>query len=657
MLPTAYPLQFERLKTAWRAFVAGEEGDLAWLDPLVLQSWRRCRPRFDPYARPRPGRSGEQTFAAVLKAQADLLAIATPFMEDVHQFIEGSGCAVLLTDGAGCVLTVTGDPAGIALVESMGIEQGCYCSDGHFGTNAPALALIEATPTQVVGAEHYFATCHHLATTAAPIHEINGRIIGLLTIVGLVATATPHTLGLVMAAARAIGNQLQTDLYLQEANRHLSEVNTVLSLVSEGVISCNQEGRIKHVNVPAGQMFQLPPQAVLGHPIQEVLAMPPILVEAIQHQQGVVEAEATIQANHYTVNCLATLRPVLEGGRAVGIILLLRPIEQVRRLVQQQFGTQATLTLDDMAGDSPTMRQVIRQARIAARGMAPVLIRGEGGVGKNPLARAIHNESPRAGRPFLAINCQAIPHELMVSEFLGHEENGVSPGRPSKFELANDGTLLLDQFESLSLEMQATLLHLIDTGHLMRLGSTRPVAINVRLIAATSANLEQLVAEGSLLPHLYYRFGVFNITMPALRERIDDLPLLAERFLSRITQSRHRAVWISDEAMAILRRYPWPGNVRELENVLERAIHQSRDSTIRLTDLPELVRTGRVLTTTTPQPQPILTLADAEREAILRAGWACQGHLSEMAQHLGIGRTTLWRKLKELRLDPNQFKR
>lgn len=656
MLPTSYPLQLERLEATWRTFMAGEEGDFAWLDPLVLQSWRRCRPRFDPYARPRPGRSGEQTLAAILKTQADLLAIATPFLEDVDQFIEGSGCVVLLTDGAGCVLALMGDPAGIVLAASIGIGQGCYCSEGQFGTNAASLTLIEATPTQVVGAEHYFATCHHLVTTAALIHEPNGRIMGLLTIVGPVATATSHTLGLVMAAARAIENQLQTDLYLQEANRHLGEVNTILSLISEGVISCNREGRIKHVNAPAGQMFQLSPQAVLGHPIQTVLEMPAALVEAIQHHQSVVAAEVTIQANHYAINCQITLRPVLEGGRPVGIILLFRPIEQVRRLVQQQFGTQATLTLDDMAGDSPTMRQVMRQARIAARGTAPVLIRGEGGVGKNPLAQAIHNESPRAAGPFFAINCQAIPHELMVSEFLGHEENGILPGRPSKFELANDGTLLLDQFENLSLEMQATLLHLIDTGHLMRLGSTRPVSINVRLIAATSANLEQLVAEGSLLPHLYYRFGVFNITMPPLRERIDDLPLLAERFLARITQSRHQAVWIGDEAMAVLRRYPWPGNVRELENVLERAIHQSRDNTIRLTDLPELVRTGRVLTTTTPQPQPILTLAEAEREAILRAGWACHGRLSEMAQHLGIGRTTLWRKLKELHLDPNQFK-
>ena len=300
------------------------------------------------------------------------------------------------------------------------------------------------------------------------------------------------------------------------------------------------------------------------------------------------------------------------------------------------------------------MRRVMRQVSIAARGLAPVLLRGEGGVGKNHVAQAIHNDSSRASKPFMAINCRAIPHELMASELLG-EENDIRI-RPSKFELAEGGTLLLDQVDSLSLEMQSALLKMIETVYVMRLGGTLPIAVDVRIIAATSEDLEQRVSEGGFLPHLYYRFGVFNITIPPLRQRAEDLPLLAERFLARITQRDSRATWIDDEAMTILRRYPWPGNVRELESALERALHQSQDGSIHISHLPDTVRQGRVMTPHSMQPQPLLSMADAEREAIIRAGWACRGRVSKMARNLQIGRTTLWRKMKRHNITPDQFK-
>jgi transcriptional activator for dhaKLM operon len=246
---------------------------------------------------------------------------------------------------------------------------------------------------------------------------------------------------------------------------------------------------------------------------------------------------------------------------------------------------------------------------------------------------------------------------LMIPEFLGYDQDATTPGRPSKFELANEGTLLLDQIESLSLEMQSALLQIIETKHILRLHSTRLIPVNVRIITSTAANLEQLVAEGSFVRQLYYAFGVFNFYIPSLRDRVEDIPLLAERFLSRITQTQERASWIDDETLAILNRYPWPGNVRELENALERALNHSTDGTIRMIDLPEVVRRGRVLHTTSLIPEPIVSTAEAEREAIIRAGWACQGRVSEMAQHLEISRTTLWRKLKRLNIAPEQFKR
>jgi transcriptional activator for dhaKLM operon len=222
--------------------------------------------------------------------------------------------------------------------------------------------------------------------------------------------------------------------------------------------------------------------------------------------------------------------------------------------------------------------------------------------------------------------------------------------------LADSGTLFLDDIESLTLEMQAALLHLLETGHVMRLGSSRPIPVDVRIIGGTAVNLESYVADGRFHPHLYYRFGVFIIELSPLRDRLEDIPLLVERFLSRISQRLDKPAWISDEAQTALQRYPWPGNIRELEDVLERAVMQADNNLVQVSDLPAVVRSGRVLTSQTPRPQPVLTLRDAEREAIIRAAWASEGRVSDMARQLGAGRTTLWRKLKQLDINLEQYK-
>lgn len=660
MQPSGYPIDLDKLKDIWQQFIEDELLDVQQLqsiDPAILQSWRRCLPRLNPRAAPRLQMMRKQALSSLLKAQADLLAIGTPVIEDIHQFIEGSNCAILLADGTGHILTLVGDTTAVEYLNALNLGQGTYWSEGQIGTNAFGTILVTAMPMQVVGAEHYFQTYHQLASSAAPVHEVGGRIIGVIGIVGPAQQASSHTLGLVMTAARAISNQLQANWSLAEANHRLTEVNSIMSTISEGVIAWSADGAINHANAQAGKMLGFNPNAVAGHLLSSVISLPSVVVEAVEFTRELHDVEATFRVNGRFIHTLISLQPLFAAdSNLTGFIALIRPIEQVRQLVQQQTGTQATLTIDDVYGQSQSMRGVLRQARIAARGTAPVLLRGDGGVGKNHLAQAIHNDSGRADKPYLAINCRAIPHELMASEILGHEEGPEGQGRPSKFELANGGTLLLDQVESLSLEMQAALLQLIETRHIMRLGSTLPIAVDVRIIAATTANLENLVTEGAFLDHLYYRFGVFNINIPSLRHRTDDIPLLAERFLARITKRDQRAVWIDDEALMILQRYPWPGNVRELEGVLERALHQSNDGIIHVEGLPEVVRYGRVLTNTSPKPQLVLSFAEAEREAIMRAGWAYQGQVTEMARQLGIARNTLWRKMKQFNISPRQFK-
>jgi transcriptional regulator of acetoin/glycerol metabolism len=661
MQPTTYPVRQELLERLWSTFMAtGDlpDGDMALADPVVVQSWRRCAPRMDPCAEPRPVLVREQTLAWWRKAQGEFITVATPIIEDIHQFVEGSNCAILLLDGTGCVLALQGDDGFIAHLAARELGGGSYWTEGQLGTNAVSLALAHAAPVQVVGAEHYYRAYHDLVSTAAPIHDVNGRIIGALAIVGPVSGATSHTVGLVMGAVKAISSQLQANLFFDEANQRLTAINALLDVFVGGIVVWDGEGCIQHMNALAGEMLNVAPTAAVGHPLNDVAGLPPQMQRAIAEQQELQDVEVTFEGGPSSRSALVRLR-FISGADAepAGCVALLRPMEYVRRLVHQQVGSQASITLEDIQAESATMRSLLRQARIAARGTAPVLLRGQGGVGKNLLARALHNHGRRRDNPFLAINCQAIPHELMVSEFVGYEMQAGHEGRPSKFELAHGGTLLVDQIESLSLEAQAALLSVVESGCVMRLGGVRPIPVDVRVVAATAADLEQHVADDRFLADLYYRFGVFNLLVPPLRQRIEDIPLLAERFLARITSRSGQPAWIDDEALAILKRYPWPGNVRELESVLERALYQSTDNVIRVADLAEGVRNGRVLHRNSPQPLVPMTTADAEREAILRAGWACGGRVSEMSRQLGIGRTTLWRKMKGLNISADYFKK
>ena len=660
MLPTSFNIPHETIERIWQAFT--ETGrisaeDALLMDPAVVRSWRRCVYRFNPIANSRPSPISPNALTSIMRGQQELITVATPFIEDIFQYTERSDYAILLADGAGCILVTGGDEHALDKAAALGFVQGTYWSENTAGTNALGLVLQEATAVQIVGAEHYFRFLHGIVTAGAPIHDVRGRIIGLLGMVGSSETATSHTLALVMAAARAIGNQLQANWYLEEANQHLSEVNAIVSAITEGVIVWNQEGEIRHVNRQAAEMLQINFRTVVGRPLTDVLTLPGELRSAIEQGRELHDVEMNLQSGPRDVRCLLTLRPIVEAAsQPVSYVALLSPIEHVRQIAQLQYGTQTSLSIEDVQADSPGMRRVVRQARTAARGTAPVLILGEGGVGKNLLARAIHNDGPRAGKPFLDINCRAIPHELMAREILGHEQDTNTRGQPSKFELAEGGTLLLDQVENLSLELQAALLHVIETHHVTRLGSSAPIPIDVRIIAATTDSLEDLVAQGSFLPHLYYRFGVFKIEVPPLRDRVEDIPLLAERFLARQTARESRAMWIEDNAVGVLARYPWPGNVRELESVLERAMSQCRDGIILAGDLPEGVRNGRVLNGRYPLAQPVISVGEAEREAILRAGWACHGRVTEMARLLGIGRSTLWRKMKYFNISPSTFK-
>jgi len=341
---------------------------------------------------------------------------------------------------------------------------------------------------------------------------------------------------------------------------------------------------------------------------------------------------------------LDQIRLVVQG--ALESASLRREVELLRRGVQGRF------PVDAVVGESPGIREVMDTVEKVAPSRATILLFGETGTGKEIVARAIHRASDVASGPFVAINCSAVPENLLESELFGHEKGAFTDAKNRKkgvFELANNGTLFLDEIGDMDAGLQSKLLRVLEARTFKRVGGTVDIEVQVRVVAATNKNLKEEVQKGSFREDLYYRLAVVPIPIPPLRERPQDVLVLARFFLDHLNRELGRSVTgFSSEAQAALLAYPWPGNVRELRNVVERALLLSTGTEIELSALPHEVRT--------PEPggrpgkvpgQGIWSLADAERYAIELALGRFEGNKTRAAEALGVSRQTLRSKIRE----------
>ena len=403
----------------------------------------------------------------------------------------------------------------------------------------------------------------------------------------------------------------------------------------------------------------------------------------VQTAHGSIEAVVTAMragAVDFVVKPVGAERLQVSIKNALRVDSLEHEIRTLRRRAS------GTLTFRDLASKSPDMGRVIRLAERAARSNIPVLIEGESGVGKEVLARAIQGSGERRGRPFVTVNCGAIPENLVESTLFGHEKGaftGATDRHIGKFVEASSGTLFLDEIGELPLDAQVKLLRAIQEGEVDPVGAKRSVRVDIRLISATNQSLLDLVKQGRFREDLYYRLNVFPMTLPPLRARRDDIPDLARSFLTRFAaEEGKRLRGISAEATALLARYDWPGNVRQLENAVFRAVVLCDGDELTIAEFPQIaaqvdgfdVRIPPAPAVPGGLPAPIrelvrvevrdphaLTLVDEagdarrleelEAEIIRFALRHYRGHMSEVSRRLGIGRSTLYRKLKDLGLE------
>jgi DNA-binding NtrC family response regulator len=416
--------------------------------------------------------------------------------------------------------------------------------------------------------------------------------------------------------------------------------------------------------------------------MQSVRGDVPVIVQTAQGSIETVIKAMRAGADDFVV------KPVSPERLKVSIQNLLKVnalTEEVRRLNKKVGGI---LTFDDLIASSPGMANVQRLGRRGAQSNIPILIEGESGVGKEMIARAIQGESERRGRPFVAVNCGAIPENLVESILFGHEKGsftGATSRHIGKFQEADNGTLFLDEVAELPLDIQVKLLRAIQEGEIDPVGARKPVKINIRLISATNRNMIEMVKQGQFREDLYYRLNVFPVMVPPLRERKEDIPALVEHFITRFAAEEGRKVrGIEAQALGMLEAYAWPGNVRQLENTVFRAIVLCEGDMLKIEDFPQiaaLVDGYEVKIPPAPLPQPkpapaqarasagevgdgmaygipvvtegghVRKLEEVEADMIRLALHRYRGQMSEVARKLGIGRSTLYRKMRDLGLE------
>ncbi len=432
-----------------------------------------------------------------------------------------------------------------------------------------------------------------------------------------------------------------------------------LNTVSDGVFVVDMREVVIEIN-PAGQAMlgKAGPQQIVGTELTRLFDSKTGALLTASHCYRDVEIKMdTLGGGGH---CLASREPVFnEQDVITGGIIFIRYSKQIKNTINRHSGNSATFEFRDIIGTSDQLCKAIHVATRAAATNANVLLNGESGTGKELFAQGIHNGSDRRNGPFVAVNCGAIPRELIGSELFGYEEGAFTGakrgGKPGKFELASGGTLFLDEIGDMPLEQQITLLRVLQERKVTRIGSDKMIPVNIRLICATHRDLLEEVNYGTFRLDLYYRLNVLSIVIPPLRERREDIQQLAEHFLTKVRCEQGLALSLAPEAIAYLNEYYWPGNVRELQNVIEHAACIAESGVITAENLseklhaasspaePQLEQAGEIIFIR-EQRQNMARII--EKNKIISKLNAFAGNVSKVAKELGISRNTLYNKMR-----------
>jgi len=639
----------------WKRFIQNGTMDMAVVSPPIGTSWQRCRQMgVDPAFGKCRNILSEAEFS---ETHHFLQALSQETKRRLYDLVRDQGLLVTISDPQGILVTMFGDHRALVIADRLHFGPGADWSEKSVGTNAIGTALAECRSLQVAGYEHFCEGHHEWVCTAAPVFGITGEIVGCVDVSGPRTVDHSRALSLVMIGAYAIERELfrkQMGAFGPFAERViLSRMPAEMT----GIVVLDVRGRIVFVNPTASELLGRVMRHAEGADADELFAWNSGGFQKISHRDIYRSGALSVTFRPNPAFPVEAFQLISPNGVFAGMVLAIRVRPSAG--IHKPFPA-AALSVDPfqtILGESAPLKQAITMARRIASTGIPVLITGESGVGKEVMARAIHKAGSRSKGPFVAVNCGAIPAELIQSELFGYEEGAFTGARrggaPGKFEQASGGTLFLDEIGEMPLSMQVNLLRVIEEGHVTRVGGSRSIPVDVRIIAATHQDIDARMASGNFRRDLYYRIHGVRIEIPPLRQRGSDVKLLARRFIEEMAPKLGRHVSrVDDGFFDALKSYDWPGNVRELRHAVESAIALMQTETLGLDNLPETIRrslrtAGRPQTTTQSRE---LNLEALEKAAIQDA-WRClNGNVAQMARALGIGRNTLYAKMKKYRI-------
>lgn len=614
---------------AWERFLTGEPRAAIPLGNMVVSSWQRSLAfGVNPTERAAPLAVHGDSILALRHRNHDLIAASHDLFQRIADVFAGANCIMILTDPNGVVLQAVGDRRTLVEGERIHLSVGGQWREDVIGTNGIGTALATGQPAQVHATEHFCEGIKSWTCAASPVREPgSGRILGIVDISGPPSTYQRGNLSLAVATAR----QIETALAERAGRERVLLLEHCLERIptigNAELLAIDRTGRIIYSNNK--ENVTTIDDTVIGFDPDQ---------PSSHWFNNVPESWLNQGAVH----------PVMLDDRPVGAMIVIPARHRAAKPPMTPMGTEADIdrsSFRHIIGQSPALRSTIERAEKLARHRVPVLIHGETGVGKELLARAMHG-SCNFHAPFIVFNCGAASKDLVSAELFGHVKGAFTgatvEGRPGRFELADGGTLCLDEIGELPLDLQPLLLRTLEEGVIYRLGDTNPRRVAVRLMAMTNRDLRDDVVAGRFRRDLYYRIAVTSITVPPLRDRLGDTERLIDHF-NQILARRHGVAprVFPPDIMRSLSTYSWPGNVRELRNLVETLLLASDGECVTNAELPsDMIRA--------PQQNPIQSstnLAAVEAAAMQAAITQSDGNLSEAARRLGISRSTLHRRL------------
>ena len=625
----------------WARFIRGKKTDRSIVRSVILKGWEMFKDKkLDPFSN-NIIMVPESELRRLMEESKDLIDCADSVLKNLFCGEMTSTTNIILSNAQGVILYK---------LEAQSKDGNCTPNSIGCTTSQGILTcLMEKQSINIIGSEHYCQPQQHFCCHTTPIFGRHNQVVGALSLG--VAKSHSHFLveTLMESAAASIGEQLR----LREL---LEEHDVLMELFDSGIIILDGNGIIRTCNSKARSFFHFEDSPVgrhLKYFFEENHFVKALLVEHLIVQEQKTDFILRKSGRH--ISCLLSTSRLLSGNY---FILHISQAEVVQESVSLSASSEY-ITFADIVGESEAFRKTVRLARQVAGTDITTLLLGESGTGKDLFAQAMHMASTRASKPFISVNCGAIPKDLLQSTLFGYEAGAFTgasrKGHPGIFEQADKGTLFLDEIAEMPLEDQTSLLRVLQNREVTRLGGTKKYKVDVRVITATNRNLPEAVRKKLFREDLYYRLNVFPISLPPLRERPEDIELLASFFFRRFQRELpDPPSGISPEVMRCFRAYSWPGNVRELKNLMERLMNLVGRKTIQLEDLPEpfLSLAGQSVPRPVFPSQEDLPPAGEIQKALLQT----RGNVKNAAQILHISRGGLYYKMKSLNINPRDFR-